>query len=493
MKMSVSGSRVRRAQLFAALFAVMALSMLPGITRCNVLCEDVDAEGNPITYSCVQCQVNAAERVQCKEDIWFLEEGAQCDQASQQPNVPDGEPCDFAGTDDGTCNGGVCTAIDFCTTDPIDCSASSECLTDGICDPSCQPGTGCDRCPGQDEAAGDGTLCNGGTGVCGEGSCLVFGPPCTGTAGSGLPDDPEFCTKAITVATLWNITPAILFLPYTLEVTPTSPIAAGQPFTANLAGLVEISEYYLSGFQAANGFAMTGMAIVDLQATVQPRGGGATGQNVVLDWGSAIPFECLMSDTGPGVQESCDPANDQPGVPGERGNTDCSLVLSQNPCVRIVELPTSADCAVGGLCDQLGRFNDCTNFGTCVAGPLLLPLDPVLGATYVAGDGVSLGQTESLFGWADNPPPTTAVGVPPVDADGTWNMLSYAGEGGLGGPLSATLIPMGEPSFSNNNRQRGVTIRLEGVMGVRVDFPTGGYDASPTPDSALLSFPVEAP
>lgn len=101
----------------AALGAVAVLSFLPGITRCNVLCKDVDEQGNPITYSCVQCQVSAFEKAECKADIWLLEEGAACDQASQQPNLPDGEACDFAGTADGTCSTGVCEGPLFACTE----------------------------------------------------------------------------------------------------------------------------------------------------------------------------------------------------------------------------------------------------------------------------------------------------------------------------------------------------------------------------------------
>ena len=60
---------------------------------------------------------------------------------------------------------------DWCATTPIDCSGSTECLTDGVCDPVCEPGTGCDRCPGQDQLIADGTSCGGGSGTCQSGVC----------------------------------------------------------------------------------------------------------------------------------------------------------------------------------------------------------------------------------------------------------------------------------------------------------------------------------
>lgn len=66
-----------------------------------------------------------------------------------------------------------------------------------------------------------------------------------------------------------------------------------------------------------------------------------------------------------------------------------------------------------GLCDSLGKLvAQCDLNGFCITGNVLLPLAPVLGASYMAGDGVTPGQTAALFGWADNPPPVTAVGVP---------------------------------------------------------------------------------
>ena len=65
----------------------------------------------------------------------------------------------------------VCGTCDFCIADPVDCSASAECLTDGVCDNSCDPSISppCDRCPGKDNPVADGTPCTGGT--CSGGAC----------------------------------------------------------------------------------------------------------------------------------------------------------------------------------------------------------------------------------------------------------------------------------------------------------------------------------
>ena len=60
----------------------------------------------------------------------------------------------------------------------------------------------------------------------------------------------DLCKKTITVATTNNIiVNDISIVPYTLNVLPTSPITANQPFTADLGGTVEVAEFWLDAFQ----------------------------------------------------------------------------------------------------------------------------------------------------------------------------------------------------------------------------------------------------
>jgi len=80
------------------------------------------------------------------------------------------EQCDDGNNVDGDGCQADCT-FDNCVTDPVDCAATGECLTDGVCDPLCEPGTGCDRCPGQDLLIADGTACSAGSGTCQSGVC----------------------------------------------------------------------------------------------------------------------------------------------------------------------------------------------------------------------------------------------------------------------------------------------------------------------------------
>ena len=109
---------------------------------------------------------------------------AECDQAKQIfVNCPGQNFCDPPGG-------------------PIpDCSASGECLEDGVCQPTCDPTTGCTQCLGQDDPKADGTPCS--VGQCLAGACVE----CTSDAGCtdnpSTPIDcqlPNTCTGNVCVA-----------------------------------------------------------------------------------------------------------------------------------------------------------------------------------------------------------------------------------------------------------------------------------------------------
>lgn len=421
-----------------------------------------DCENRPPTY-CAGDPCNDGNA--CTVDRCDPRNFGQC----TYTNAADGTSCDGG---NGICQSGDCQAIDYCAGDP--CDDGNVCTVD-----HCDSGS-YGQCTYANAA--DGTSCDGGNGICQSGDCQAVGLPCSGTPGSGLPDDPELCTKTITVAFNNNIAPEDLLFPYRLTVVPDSPIVANQPFTASVGGAVGFPEYFFDWFQSffPLGFVVEEIFIVDLVATVQTRGGGATeadvgSAGVALRLDPSIPFECVVT------REACDPTNDLPGVPGLRGNTDCSFVDYQNPCARIINVPLSFDCAPGGICESLGK--QCLSRDFCVTGGLELPLETVV-ATYTGGDGVTPGQTEALFGFADDPPPPGAVGDPPLDPDGTWNMLSGVLYTGIPGELGfAFILP-------------GIGFAFEGVMAVDSNGPYGvgvPGDFSPTPDVALLSFPVQVP
>ena len=103
--------------------------------------------------------------------------------------------------------------------------------------------------------------------------------------------------------------------------------------------------------------------------------------------------------SNPEFQGACDPANDLPSVPGNRGNSDCVPTGSFNPCAQIRDVPVSSDCSSGGTCDQIGKgpgTPQCDNNGFCVLGDLTMPLAAAPG--YYDANGFA-GYV--LFGWDD--------------------------------------------------------------------------------------------
>jgi hypothetical protein len=127
----------------------------------------------------------------------------------------------------------------------------------------------------------------------------------------------------------------------------------------------------------------------------------------------AIPYECALGGT------PCDPANDQASVPGQRGNSDCVPTGAFNICGRAFDIPTSDDCAPGGLCDNLdggtGTKNEqCEDNGFCVISSLPLPLlGQDVEVTPDAGGG------PIYLGWFDDPavcpdPAGSACTLPPT-------------------------------------------------------------------------------
>jgi len=96
-------------RVLGALLGVLALTTLPGVTSCNVMCTDE----NGVKYACVQCYV--WESVPCMAHVWHLPVGAKCLDA-QRPALPDGTACSVDGIENGVCNAAVCEHDKFpCT------------------------------------------------------------------------------------------------------------------------------------------------------------------------------------------------------------------------------------------------------------------------------------------------------------------------------------------------------------------------------------------
>jgi len=300
--------------------------------------------------------------------------------------------------------------------------------------------------------------------------CLFVMGVCSlvGCAGLEAPT-PDPNTKIISVACADNLTPDIGILDWQLRVVST-PIRSGEPFTVTVSGVAGFSEVYLDAAQPVIPGGVTEVDFVGFKATVHVRS-GAFGPDVTLVM-EDMPYECFFGKT------PCDPANDLPSVPGVRGNTDCRPESDTNPCGRFVRAPTSSDCVPDGVCASLGKTgpgSQCELNGFCITGAGEFALQEA-SAQYVA-------DTEGavLFGWADE---STGAAIQQSGPNaGTW-ILPEAVYGEPIGPVGLRATVAGFP------------VAIECAMGVHSKGPLGvdslDFLSSPTPDSALLAFPIES-
>ena len=342
----------------------------------------------------------------------------------------------------GYCAGYRCNDVNDCTID--------------TCNPSLPVPLGCSW---EDEP--DGTSCDlaGAPGVCSAGTCVA-------PSGSDPCDlDPFNCAKLISLGCTNNVTQDVIMRPFELTVTP-DPLIAGAVVPVSYGGTILFPELFLDGAQGVPGGVISG-DLIEAQATVHVRS-GATASDVTLTAPiSSIPATCALD------QASCDPANDLPSVPGSRGNTDCVPTGVFNACQHVVAFPTSTECTVGGVCDSLGKSPQCTANGFCITGPLAVPLTAANSTITPDASG------QVLFGWDDQSTGAT------INPDGTWNL-----------PTADFLSPTGPNGFKLN--AGGLAVALECTMGVDAGgllgpFPPVPNQSSPTPDSELIGFTIEAP
>jgi hypothetical protein len=413
-----------------------------------------------------------------------------------------------------------CPGENFCISQPVDCSTPSVCLSDGTCDPFCDPATACDRCQGDGLPSNQGGACSEGGGqVCNNGACVqcLTNAQCTnlpappvdcqlpntcnvgtntcvagGTAPAGTPCSngectgggigPSFCqfvavdppaqTKSITVGCRNNVTADVSMLPYSLIVDP-GVILASSAVSVSYDGIAEFAEAFLDAAQGAVPGGVTKANLVNILATTQVRSGG-TFPNVGLV-NEPVPYECLLADTGPGAQVPCNPANDAASVPGSRYNTDCGApAIPQNGCGRIVYVPVSSDCSVGGVCDGLGKgpgTSQCDTNGFCVTGGLPLPLQAQ------ASNGTAGASGQILFGWFDSP----TVCPPNFPNQGTTTCSL---------PAAVFTNPIGPIGLKVN--ASGLSVALECNQAADGD-PTDAEVPVSQPNSALIPFNIQIP
>jgi len=267
------------------------------------------------------------------------------------------------------------------------------------------------------------------------------------------------------------------FLPWELRVsTLPSPLDREEEFAAYLGGVAVLDEFFLDRLQSWVEGAEE-INLVELTATVHVRS-GASGPDMKLSWDAdpeLYPYECSLPPRTP-----CNPNNDLEGVPGVRGNTDCQPAADFNPCGRFVPLPISHDCDAGGTCADRGKVGlatQCAQYEFCVTGDLELELSgrPV---TYKAN-----ADDEVLFGWADE---STGATVRETDPDaGSW-VLPEANYDELTGPLGLRLVV----GTSQVAVECTMGVDCQGDDGPDPPCTTAGL-SSRTPDSALISVPVE--
>ncbi len=283
---------------------------------------------------------------------------------------------------------------------------------------------------------------------------------------------PDPVTKVVSLGCANSVTTDISILDWELTVAPSDPIVGGGAFDAELSGVAFFSEDFLDVAQNVIPGGVQSAGLTDLAATVTVRS-GATGDPVVLG-PTDIPYTCALADIDTGETVTCDPANSEGTFPND-SNTDCQPQGTFNKCRRFIDVPTSEDCASGGACEQLDpsdctgdacvKANQCTNNGFCVTGPLPLDLATATGS-YTADASGSV-----LFGWDDSAE---------VATDGTYV---------LDMPLFL------DPTPPNGVRiNPPLSVALQCTMAVDAGGPDGvgvPDQASPTPDSLLISFPIQ--
>jgi hypothetical protein len=204
--------------------------------------------------------------------------------------------------------------------------------------------------------------------------------------------------------------------------------------------------------------------LVNLAATVQIRTGG-TLPTVTLT-NAPLPTTCLIGGT------ACNPANDGASVPGSQPNTDCVPTGTFNPCQALVALPVSSDCAVSGVCDNLGKkASQCDLNGFCVTGGLPLDLQSQNSSFTAAASGIV------NFGFADQGTGAT------VQGNGTYAL-----------PAAVFTAPATLNEIKVN--ASGLSVALRCTMAVDAGGPDGPTppvpdQASPTPDDLLIEFAIE--
>jgi len=304
----------------------------------------------------------------------------------------------------------------------------------------------------------DGTSNTGGTG----GTAGAGGAAGEGGAG-GTPAGGETKEKEISLGCA-NSSPlgAQSILSAVLKVTA-GPIAASQEFDASLSGTATFPEAFLDAAQDLVPGGLKQAVVPDLKYVVQVRSGATGG-------GDGVGLGADGANITPGLTQFCTyPPTATCTTATE--DDDCIVTPCNDPVV-LVDVPTSEDCAPGGVCDGLDKAgpdtSQCALNGFCVTGDLDLPLLEVTQAYMAEATG------DVLFGWADQ-------GLTNNTFDDVTNLYTI--------PKPNTADPIQQGLQVN----AGLVVAIECVMGV--DEGEDPEDAENdlvglTPDADLISFPI---
>ena len=249
-----------------------------------------------------------------------------------------------------------------------------------------------------------------------------------------------------------------------LRVDP-SPISASSDFDAELSGSATFPELFLDAAQMLVIGGLRQVTLRELEYIAQVRSGAT------LVSGSAgvpgVPLGPDASMLNPGLVRLCNFPPDQTCTI----DSDCVGMVCNEPVI-MIDVPTSEDCAPGGMCDALGKADgaqsQCGLNGFCVTGPLEIPLLPATANYRAEASG------DVLFGWADQG----------LD-NSTFNPMTQLFTISKSTPIT--------PIEQGVSVDAGLAVSIECVMGVDAgpDPNDGGNSlVGLTRDGALISFTI---
>ena len=296
----------------------------------------------------------------------------------------------------------------------------------------------------------------------------------TGGSGGARYEDPGPKTETTTLGCTSNVTPNVFIVGWDLTVDP-GPILGGQAFGAIFRGLAVVDESLLdlSQILVPGGYKRTN--VVELQATVHVRSGVTSGAMDVVLTREPVQRTCTYDNSGmTGSDAGPFPPCSQENENLDGSNEDCTglggVPDPENPCGQFATIPTSKECDPGRVCDSRGKAgpgSQCAQYGFCIIGDLEIPLEGAYEGYLAAGSG------DVLFGWDD---------------ESTGAEIDQS-SGPNGGTIILPPAVFDEPTGPNGFRIVIGTapVAFECTMGV------GTARLTPTPDTSLISFPIQTP